>query len=85
MRFGFEAREKQDNSRGYGNSSGSFLFNGQYTTQTLNGGPGFGNDLASFMLGIVEPKYDRRSEYGYGGPQHSGRPPRPLLRLVLSG
>jgi hypothetical protein len=55
MRFGFEAREKQDYSTGYGNSSGSYLFNGQYTTQTLNGGPGFGNDLASFMLGLSSP------------------------------
>ena len=55
FRFGFEAREKQDYSRGYGNSSGSYLFNGQYTTQTLTGGPGFGNDLASFLLGLSSP------------------------------
>ncbi len=55
MRFGFEAREKQDYSFSYGNSSGSYLFNGQYTTQTLNGGPGFGTDLASFMLGLSNP------------------------------
>jgi hypothetical protein len=55
LRFGFEAREKQDYSLSYGNSSGSYLFNGQYTTQTLNGGPGFGNDLASFMLGLSSP------------------------------
>jgi hypothetical protein len=54
IRFGFEAREKQDYSLGYGNSSGAYTFNGQYTAGPgINAGPAFGDDLASMMLGLA--------------------------------
>ena len=54
FRFGFEGREKQDYSWSRGNASGNYTFNGQYTAGPgINAGPGFGNDLASMMLGLA--------------------------------
>lgn len=53
IRFGFEGRKKQDYSWSHGNPSGSYVFSGQYTAgPSINAGPGFGSDFASFMYGL---------------------------------
>ncbi len=57
LKTGIDIRQQRESSNGFGNSSGRFVFNNSYTRGPLDNSPGapLGQDLASFLLGVVGP------------------------------
>ncbi len=69
LRFGFEGREKQNNIWDRGNASGGFSFSGKFAAgPALTANPGFGHDLATFLLGLPDAgSVDARSSVAARG------------------
>ena len=69
LKFGFEAREQQNNIWNSGNAGGAFSFSGAYTAgPALTASPGFGTDMAQLLLGLPSGgSVDNNSWFGVRG------------------
>lgn len=57
LKTGIDIRQQRESSNAFGNSAGRFVFNNSFTRGPLDNSPGapLGQDLASFLLGVIGP------------------------------